>query len=392
MPRGKAEPGLILIHFNLDMPATNNRPMTFSIERHCLVGGKTGAGKSTLLRTIANQVVRAGHGLLLVDPHGDLASAVVGDIPRQRRNDLVVMDAARPTTCRGLNPLRNVDPAHRSLVVSSILSTISKVWLSSWGPRSAHVLRMSLLALTEVRGATLLDVSRMLTNDKHRQWVVKQVTDEIVRSFWVEEFPGYGKNLLPEVTAPLLNKIGSLATVSAIREIVTKNRPALDARACMDRNRLVIASLSKGQIGEDGALLLGGLIIGAFQHATMARAEISPDARIPFTIIVDEIGSFTSDFFLQMLAEARKYKVSLVLATQSLAALDEQVRHALLGNTGTLVSFRAGGEDADILQKEFVSRFGPQTLMNLDIGECAIRSGNEQARIMRVTPMDSKRA
>lgn len=390
MPRGKAEPGPHLIHFELNMSATNNRPMSFSIDRHCTIAGKTGAGKSTFLRTIATQVVRAGHGLLLVDPHGDLASAVVEDIPRHRRNDLVVMDAARPSTCRGLNPLRNVDPARRSLIVSSILSAISKIWISSWGPRSMHVLRMALLALTEVRGATLLDVTKMLTNEVHRRWVIKQVTDEVVRSFWLEEFPGYGKNLLPEVTSPLLNKIGSLATVSAIREIVTRNRPVLDARACMDRHRIVLASLSKGQIGEDGALLLGGLIIGAFQHATMARAEVLPEARTPFTMIVDEIGSFTSDFFLQMLAEARKYKVSLVLATQSLAALDEHVRHALLGNTGTLVSFRVGGEDAEILQKEFVGRFGPQTLMNLDIGECAIRSGNEQARIMRVTPFDSK--
>lgn len=210
-----------------------------------------------------------------------------------------------------------------------------------------------------------------------------------MRSFWLEEFPGYGKNLLPEVTAPILNKLGGILAVPAIREIVTRHRPALEARACLDRGRIVIASLSKGRIGEDAALLLGGLIIGAFQHATMSRADAPIETRTPFTMMVDEIGAFATGPFLELLAEARKYKVSLVLATQSLAALDEHVRHALLGNTGTLVAFRAGGEDAEILQKEFVGRFGPQTLMNLDIGECAVRSGNDLAHIVRITPVEA---
>jgi hypothetical protein len=358
--------------------------------RHTLVLGKTGAGKSTLLRTVAANIVGGTGGILLVDPHGDLAESVITDIPRHRRNDLVVMDASRPSTCRGLNPLRQVSLERRALAVSTVLATMHKLWTgTSWGPRTEHVLRMALLALTEVRGATLLDARRMLIEEAHRYWVLKQVTDDLVRSFWAVEFPGYGKNLLPEVAAPILNKLGAILAVPAIREIVTRHRPALDARACMDRGRIVIASLSKGRIGEDAALLLGGLIIGAFQHATMARADAPAEARTPFTMMVDEIGSFATGPFLELLAEARKYGVFLVLATQSLAALDEQVRHALLGNTGTLVAFRAGGEDAEILQKEFVGRFGPQTLMNLDIGECAVRSGNELARILRITPVEA---
>ncbi len=355
-----------------------------------LVLGKTGAGKSTLLRSIAADISRSIGGFLLVDPHGDLATSVIEDVPRNRRNDLLVMDASQPAACRGLNPLRNIEPERRALAVSCVLATMHKLWTgTSWGSRTEHVLRMALLALTEVRGATLIDARRMLIEDAHRRWVVKQVSDELVQSFWSVEFPGYGKNLLPEVTAPILNKLGALLAIPSVREIVTRHRPVMDARVCMDRGRIVITSLSKGRVGEDAALLLGGLVIGAFQHATMSRADAPLERRGPFTMIVDEIGSFATGPFLELLAEARKYGVSLVLATQSLAALDEQVRHSLLGNTGTLVAFRAGGEDAEILQKEFVGRFGPQTLMNLDIGECAIRSGNELARIARITPVDA---
>jgi hypothetical protein len=192
------------------------------------------------------------------------------------------------------------------------------------------------------------------------------------------------KRFAAEVTAPILNKLGALLGNPAIRGIVTKHRPKLDAREAMDRGRIVLGSLAKGQVGEDAALLLGGLLIGAFQNASMSRADVPLSERRPFSIVVDEISSFVTGPFLELLAEARKYGVSVTMATQSLAAMDEKVRRAMLTNIRTLVAFRAGADDIELLLKEFAGRFRPDILMSLDVGECIIKSGGEPARIVRV--------
>jgi DNA helicase HerA-like ATPase len=224
----------------------------------------------------------------------------------------------------------------------------------------------------------------MLVDENRRRWVLKQVTDEHVLFFWGREFPGYGKAFGAEVTAPILNKLGALLASPAVREIVTRHRPAFDARAAMDKGRIVVASLPKGQIGEDAALLLGGLLLGAFQHATMSRADVPPAERRPFSIIVDEIGSFVTGPFLELLAEARKYGVSITMATQSLAAMDEQVRRSMLANVGTLIAFRSAADDVTIVQREVAGRFRPDVLMGLDVGEGVVKSGREIPRIVQL--------
>lgn len=343
--------------------------------RHVLVVGKTGMGKSTFLRGLVAEDLRAGHGLLLVDPHGDLANQVQGDLPRRRRNDLVPFDATRPDSCPGLNPLRIAETHLRPLAVSNTLATMRKLWPEFWGPRTEHVLRHVLLAVTEVRGATLEDAAAMLVDDKHRRWVLKQVKDNHVLSFWVREFPGYTKQLAADAAAAPLNKLGALLSSPVVRTIVTRSRPLLDARKAMDRSRVVIASLPKGTIGEDAALLLGGLLLGAFQHAAVGRATIALEHRRPFFLAIDEATSFASGPFLGMIAEARKFGVGLVLATQSLAVLEPDVRAALLGNVGTLVVFRVGGDDAVILGREFGGDYGSDNLMRLDVGEMVVRVG-----------------
>ncbi len=339
--------------------------------------------KSTLLHALCADIVKRGDGLLLVDPHGDLAASVRSDVPKCRKNDLIWFDAARPADCRGINPIRNVTPARRAVVVSNLLAIMRKLWPDNWGPRTEHILRHVLLALTEVRGATLLDAQAMLVDDNRRRWVLKQTKDEYVRSFWVREFPSYGKQFAAEIVAPILNKLGAILASPAVREIVTRHRPYLDARRTMDRQGIVLASLSKGRIGEDAALLLGGLLIGAFQHAAMSRADIPSKQRLPFTIAVDEIGSFVTGPFLELLAEARKYGVTLVMATQSLAAMDEKIRRSMLTNVGTLVAYRSGADDAELLLKEFAGLFRPEILMALDIGECVIKEGTKRPRIVR---------
>jgi type IV secretory pathway TraG/TraD family ATPase VirD4 len=343
---------------------------------HTLVVGKTGTGKSTLLREICLHDSHECLGFLLLDPHGDLAEDVLANIPRYRKNDVVHFNATDPATCPGLNPLRSVDPLRRPLVVSGILAAMRKLWGPEfWGPRTEHVLRHVLLALMEVRGATLADARDMLIDDKRRASVLRQVKDEAVLAFFVREFTGYGRQLTAEVTAPILNKLGAVLASGPVRTIVTKRRPRLDARKLMDRGAIVIASLSKGRIGEDASLILGGLLLGAFQEATLGRADVARERRSPFFLVVDEVGSFATRPLLELVAEARKYKVGLILATQSLAALEESVRAALLGNIGTLVSFRLGADDAEIVEREFVHEYRADHLMRLQVGEMVVRSG-----------------
>lgn len=345
------------------------------ITRHALVVGKTGSGKSTLLRSLSADLMASGYGLLLVDPHGDLAEQVIDDVPRRRKNDLVAMRAADPEACPGLNPLRSVAPDGRSIVVSSLLASLRKVWPDFWGPRTEHVLRNTLLALLEIRGSTLMDAPPLLTDPAVRRWVARQVKDETVRRFWETEFPGYGKNLGADAAAPVLNKLGALLSSPSLRAVVTKRRPQLDVRRAMDRGRIVVASLPKGMIGEDAALVLGGLLLGSFQQAALARASMPADARRPFAVLVDEAASFATGPFVGLMAEARKFAVGLVLATQSVAVLDAQLRAQILGNVGTLVSFLLGADDAEILSQEFGRDFAARTLMRLGLGEMVVREG-----------------
>lgn len=359
--------------------ATRTNPFmlpTFDILRHVLVVGKTGTGKSTLLRKLASREVQDNSGLVLIDPHGDLAAEVQATIPRRRRNDLVSFVGADPDHCPGLNPLRAVAPERRSLVVSALLATMRKIWPEFWGPRTEHILRNVLLALLEVRGATLLDAPKMLVDEAHQRWVLKQVRDELVQQFWMVEFPAYGKKLSAEAAAPVLNKLGALLSPPVVRAVLTRRRPLLDARKHLDRSRILIASLPKGMIGEDAAMLLGGLILGEIQHAALARADASTATRRRCAVVVDEATSFATRPFVELAAEMRKFGVGLVLATQSLAALDRDVRAALLGNVGTLISFQVGAEDAEIVSREFCDKYPPPVLMRLGIGESAWRVGS----------------
>jgi type IV secretory pathway TraG/TraD family ATPase VirD4 len=321
---------------------------------HTLLVGKTGSGKSTLLKARATRVMAAGHGLLLVDPHGDLVDELLTLVPKRRKNDLVLFDP-RTGECPGLNPLRNVPSSGRTLVISGIIATMRKIWPDAWGPRTEHLLRYTLLALCEVRGATLTLARDVLSDEKQRNWVLKQCKDDETIRFWVQEFMGYDKRLQSDAVAPPLNKLGAFIAHRGIRTILEKRRPVLDPARCLERSRIVLARLSKGAIGEDGAVLLGGLLLGSFQRAIMAREALPREERTPFHVMVDEVSSFATKPFLELLAEARKYGISLSLATQSMAAMDPDVRAAILGNIGELVAFRVGAEDAALLQKEFAS-------------------------------------
>ncbi len=341
--------------------------------RHVYVVGKTGAGKTALLEHLVLAEIRAGRGCAVLDPHGDLAARLLDLIPRRRLNDVVLLDPSDADHPIGLNVLEQVPYEHRPLVASGVLAVFRKVFSEFWGPRLEHVFRNCLLALLDVRGGTLLGVLRMLVEERYREIIVAQVRDPIVRFYWTTEFPTYPRNFLPEVVAPVQNKVAAVLTSPILRNIIGQHRTAFSPRTIMDEGKILIANLAKGRIGEDASALLGAILVSKFQLAAYSRATVPEAQRRPFTIYVDEFPSFVTRSFGELLAEARKYGLALVLAHQHLGQIDDALRAAVLGNVGTIVCFRLGGEDAKTLGSEFSPEFSAEDLTRLSRYQIALR-------------------
>lgn len=332
---------------------------------HVYVIGKTGVGKSTLLETLALGDLQAGRGFALIDPHGDLVERIRDSATPAQREKLIYLDAADPGQPFGYNPLRRVRDDKIPLAASGLLEAIRKIWPDAWGVRMEHVLRNTLFALLERDGSTLPDIVRLYTDKEFRKQVTSRVRNDVVRAFWTEEFAHYPDRLRAEAVAPIQNKLGALLTDPRLFNILV--RPAVDIhfRKLMDEGGVLLVNLAKGRLGEDGASVLGGLIVSTIGLAALSRADKPANTRRPFFLYVDEFQSFTTLSFANMMAELRKYGVGLVLAHQHLHQLEPDIRHAVLGNAGTLVSFRVGPEDAGVLAAEFQPKFGMLDLQNL---------------------------
>ncbi len=332
---------------------------------HMYVIGKTGTGKSTLIENMIISDINAGNGVALIDPHGDLAGAILNHIPEERVNDVVYFSPADTGYPVAFNPLEAVPADCRGLVVSGIISVFKKVWGDSWGPRLEHILRHALLTLMERPGSTLIDLPRLLTDKDFRAGVVSGVTTPQLKEFWFSEFEKYPAYLKSEATAPILNKIGQFAASPTLRNIVGQRTNTLDFRKIMDEKKILIANLAKGQIGEDNCSLLGAMLVTKLQLAALSRVDIEEKNRTSFYLYVDEVHEFLTLAFADMLSAARKYGLSLVLAHQYMEQLDEEIRSAIFGNVGTVISFRVGAEDAEYLAREFSPVFGETDLINL---------------------------
>ncbi len=332
---------------------------------HIYLIGKTGTGKSTLLETLMHQDIAAGEGLALLDPHGDLVERVLAAIPAHRRDDLIyfnVPDVARPL---GFNPLERVPPEKQALAASGLLEVFKKIWAESWGPRMEHILRNALLALFAQPEATLRDVLRLLDDRTFRQNAVAQVASQNVRNFWLREYEGYPRNFRAEAIAPIQNKVGAFLSNPILSRILSQSKSAFDLRRVMDDGRLFLVNLAKGKIGEDATALLGAMLVSRIGLAALSRAEVPESARRDFYLYLDEFHSFTTLSLANMLSELRKYRVNLILAQQYLSQVDQQVRDAVLGNVGTMISFRLGPADAEILEKELAPEVRALDLVGL---------------------------
>jgi hypothetical protein len=319
------------------------------------------------------QHIGLGHGVALIDPHGDLAEELLHHIPPHRADHLVYFNPGDLEFPIGLNLLASVAPDDRHLVASGIVSAFKGIWRESWGPRLEYILYNAIAALLDCPNTSLLGVNRMLTDEKYRAWVIRQTKDPFTRAFWAEEYAGYDPRFKREAIAPIQNKIGQFLLNPVIRNILGQVKTKVSIPFVMDNGRLFIANLSKGQLGHDKANLLGSLLVTQFQLAAMARANRPESERRDFSLFIDEFQNFSTDVFASVLAEARKYRLCLTLSHQYIDQLSLPVRQAVFGNVGTLIAFRVGYADAEIMEKEFGKTFPASTLADLDQYEAAVK-------------------
>jgi hypothetical protein len=352
---------------------TNKRPpfRTFGIKQadrlfHMYVIGKTGTGKTTLLENIAIQDMLRGRGVGVIDPHGDMAERLVTQVPSWRKDDLVYVNASDPSQPYGYNPLRKVSWDKIPLAVSGLMEAFKKIWgTEAWGVRMEHVLRNALYALIEYGGATLPDILRLFTDKEFRKEVVESLKNEQVRLFWTEEYKGYNPRYAQEAVAPIQNKVGAFLADPRLYRMLVEPEVDLRFRRIMDEGKILIVNLAKGALGEDSANLLGALFVTTIGLAALSRVDLDESRRRDFYLVIDEFQNFTTLSMANMVTDLRKFRIGLVFAHQHLFQLEQEVRHAVLGNAGTIISFRLGPEDAELFAKEFEPTFVREDIVNL---------------------------
>lgn len=354
---------------------------------HTYIVGKTGTGKSSLLKNIIEQDFQAGRGVALLDPHGDLAEALLDAVPRHRINDVVYFNAADMEFPVAWNILKTGEHDNKALVASGVVAAFKAIWRDSWGPRLEYLLYAAVASLLECQNVSLLGVSRILSDRGYRQRIVRHVKDPGLRLFWQNEFERYDERFLREAIAPVQNKVGQLLLAPHVRNIFGQVASRIDIRFVMDRRRIFIANLAKGRIGEDKANLLGALLVSAFQTAALGRASVPAAQREDFHLVIDEFQNFTTDSFASILSEARKYGLNLTVAHQYLGQLPEAVRDAVFGNVGTMLALRVGEQDAAALAREYGPATVPANFTDLPNYHALLRplAADTQSEPFRVT-------
>jgi type IV secretory pathway TraG/TraD family ATPase VirD4 len=332
---------------------------------HIFIIGKTGTGKSTLIESMALQDMQLGNGLVLIDPHGDLAERVASRVPTSRRADVIYLDAADPTQPYGYNPLRHVRDDRIPLAASGLMEVFKKKWPDAWGVRMEHILRNTLLALLEQPRATLHDVLRVFSDKEYRKRIARSLKNETVKAFLEKEFDRFSFGYRTDGTAPIQNKVGAFLADPMLNRILTSPEKDLHIRQLMDEGKILLVNLAKGKIGDDSSSLLGALLVTTIGLAGYSRADTPLGRRRDFFVYIDEFGSFSTLALANMLSEMRKYRLGFTTAVQYLEQMEPAIRHAMLGNVGTLIAFRVGVDDASYLAKEFQPRFEPIDLIQL---------------------------
>lgn len=335
--------------------------------RHMAIFGKSGVGKTNLLRNAIVWDIHAGLGLTVIDPHGGLIDEILDAIPRSRTNDVIYFNPKDPDRVVGFNLLEPVAGHEKPLVVSALISTMRNIWPDSWGPRTEYILSNAAFALLEQpQPVTLLAVSKLLTSKAYRDLVLRHVKDSSVRSFFETFDTQWNQRFREEAIAPLLNKVSKFVTNPLLRAVIGQPTSSFNFRWLMDSGKILLCDLSKGALGEDVSSLLGSLIVTKLSLAALSRQDVAEAGRRPHLLYADEVQSFIHGVdFPTILSEARKYRLTLAIATQTLNQLPEESRHAVFGNCATMMSFRVSGEDAKKINEEWSLMLNAAQLQDL---------------------------
>jgi len=355
-----------------------NQQKKFGIKRidrtkHTYIIGKSGMGKTTLLENMVIQDIMKGESVGIVDPHGDFAEKILNFIPENRIKDVIYFAPHDIDWPIAFNVMEKVDPTQRHLVAAGLLGVFKKIWPDVWSARMEYILNNCILALLEYPDSTLLGINRMLSDKDYRKEVVSKITDPVIKAFWTDEFAKYTDRFMTEASAAIQNKVGQFVSNPLIRNIIGQTKSGFDLREIMDNKKILIMNLSKGRIGEENSRLIGAMLITKIYLAAMSRVDVAEKERSDFYLYVDEFQNFATESFKDILSEARKYRLDLILAHQYIAQMDEKVADAVFGNVGTLISFRVGAADAEFLEKEFEPEFMVQDLVNLGFAGIYLR-------------------
>ena len=334
--------------------------------RHVYVIGKTGTGKSTLLANMAINDLKHDEGLCIIDPHGDLVETLLNYIPKRRINDVIYFDPSDQERTVQINLFEGENVAHRELIASGIISVFQKLYGYSWGPRLEYILRNALLTLLKTEEAKLSDILDLLTNKKYRDKVLEKLDDPILMNFWVNEYNKMQDRQRNESIASILNKVGQFVSSPIIRNVVNTSKSSFSIEDLMNDGKILLVNLSQGRLGEDNATLLGAMMITKIQLAAMSRVDIPEEKHRDFYLYVDEFQNFATDSFNKILSEARKYRLNLTLANQYIDQIPEEVRAAIFGNCGNIISFVMGAGDAEYFYSEYGEKYSKEDLLSLD--------------------------
>jgi hypothetical protein len=337
--------------------------------RHFYIIGQTGVGKSALLSEMIRQDIEQGRGVAVIDPHGELIEATLANIPKQRAEDVVLFepfDLDRPI---GLNMLEYDTPEQKDFAVQEMIAIFYKLFPPEIiGPMFEHYMRNAMLALMadKTDPGTLVEIPRIFTDPDFMKTRLEKVTDPVVRSFWIKEWQQTTGQTRSDMLGYVVSKVGRFIENEMMRNIIGQSHSGFDLERIMNEEKIFLVNLSKGLTGEVNSSLLGLILVSKIQMAVMKRTRIPEDERKDFYLYIDEFQNFTTDSIATILSEARKYRLNLIMAHQYIPQLKEEIRNAVIGNVGTIASFRIGVNDAEFLEKQFEPEFSRFDLVNLD--------------------------
>ena len=341
--------------------------------RHLYIIGKSGVGKTKLLELMLRQDVTYGHGLCLIDPHGDVIEAMLDYIPKERIEDVCIIDPPDIDFPASFNPLANVDPMFKFQLTQGLIEVFQKQFGANWTPRLEHVFRFTCLALLDYPHATMRGMISMLTDRNYRQKVVEYITDDMVKRFFAIEFADWSEKFDTDAIIPLVNKLGQFLSDPLLRNIFGQKQNKIDISKLMNERKIIFINLSKGRLGEENSSFLGSIFLTKIKQAGMERAAIPESERVDFYLYVDEFQNVVTQTFENILSEARKYGLNLTMAHQYVGQILPKVYQAVLGNCGSIITFRIGGEDAVKMKPEFAPLFDVKDMINLAVGEIYIK-------------------